>query len=110
MNNLPIKEFLLGGLTIGGIKYASENIDDIRIAGLIANIPVILMSSYMIKENKVKGFLKSYMKNLVILFFLASVLYYVHGKYDTKYKFNLICVFVIWTIINIGAFTSDNRS
>lgn len=104
MNNLPIKEFLIGGLIIGGIKYASENIDDIRIAGLIANIPVILMSSYMIKENKAKGFLKSYMKNLVVLLGLALVLYYVHGKYDTKYKFNLICVFIIWMIINIGAF------
>lgn len=104
MNNLPIKEFLIGGLTIGGIKYASENIDDIRVAALVANIPVILMSSIMIKDNKVKRFLKAYMKNVFMLFFLASILYYFHGKYNTDYKINLLCILIIWIIINIGLF------
>ena len=104
MNNLPIKEFLIGGLTIGGIKYASENIDDIRVAALVANIPVILMSSIMIKDNKVKGFLKAYMKNVFMLFFLALILYYFHGKYNTDYKINLLCILIIWIIINIGLF------
>jgi hypothetical protein len=104
MNNLPIKEFLIGGLTIGGIKYASDNIDDIRVAALVGNIPVILMSSIMIKDNKVKGFLKAYMTNVFILFFLASILYYIHGKYNTDYIKNLACIMIIWIIINIGLF------
>ena len=104
MNNLPIKEFLIGGLTISGIKYASENIEDIRVAALVANIPVILMSSIMIKDNKVKGFLKSYLKNIFMLFFLALILYCIHGKYGTSYKFNLLCIMIIWILINIGLF------
>jgi len=104
MDNLPIKEFLIGGLTIGGIKYVSDNIDDIRVAALVGNIPVILMSSIMIKDNKVKGFLKAYMTNVFMLFFLASILYYIHGKYNTDYKKNLACIMIIWILINVGLF------
>jgi len=104
MNDLPIKEFLIGGLTIGGIKYASENIEDIRVAALVANIPVILMSSIMIKDNKVKGFLSAYLKNIFMLFFLALILYSIHGKYGTIYKFNLLCIMIIWILINMGLF------
>ena len=102
--NLPIKEFLIGGLTIGTIKYVSENINDIRVAALVANIPVILISSIMIKDNKVKEFLKAYMKNVFMLFFLALILYYIHGKYNISYNINIIFIIVIWIIINIGLF------
>ena len=55
INSLP-GQFLIGGITVAGINYFSNNIANSAIAGVIASVPVGLPSTIFVKDAKGKNF------------------------------------------------------
>lgn len=56
-----VGQFLIGGLTVGGIAYFSNHINNTAIAGVIAAMPIGMPSSIFVDDDKVV----SYSKNLL---------------------------------------------
>ena len=64
LNSFP-GQFLIGGLTVGGIAFFANVLDNPVIAGVIAALPIGMPSSVFVDNNKVV----SYSKNLMFMTF-----------------------------------------
>ena len=64
LNSFP-GQFLIGGLTVGGIGYFANELDNPAIAAVIAALPIGMPSSVFVSNNKVIG----YSKNLMFMTF-----------------------------------------
>ena len=67
--------FLLGGLLFVTIKYLSMNYANIKYASTIAAFPIGLLSSYIITDNRVQKYAKSYCLNILVLL-VCSIIHY----------------------------------
>ena len=70
INSLP-GQFLIGGLTVAGINYFSNNIANTAIAGVIAGVPVGLPSTIFVKDAKVSDYSTHLLFMTAILFFVT---------------------------------------
>ena len=64
LNSFP-GQFIIGGLTVGGIAYFSNELDNPAIAAVIAALPIGMPSSVFVNDNKVV----KYSKNLLFMTF-----------------------------------------
>ena len=55
INSLP-GQFIIGGLTVAGIAYASNNASSPIIAGIIGALPIGMPSSIFVDDNKVTAY------------------------------------------------------
>jgi hypothetical protein len=94
-----IQSFMIGGLLFTGIKYTSSNVENIKVASMIAAFPIGLLSSYMIPTLKLNNYVKAYIINLVIVL-LTAPLFYILLKYTSRNK-ALILSILFWSILNI---------
>jgi hypothetical protein len=94
-----IKYFIIGGLLFTGIKYTSSNVENIKLASMIAAFPLGLLSSYIIPQNKLNKYVISYFINLFILLLVIS-LFYILLKYITRDKALLLSI-IFWSILNL---------
>tara|TARA_Y100000992_G_C21055877_1_gene391792 strand:+ start:229 stop:552 length:324 start_codon:yes stop_codon:yes gene_type:complete len=100
MYKFPIKEFLIGGVLFSAIKYSTDNIQDIRVSSMIAAFPVGLLSSLLINNKKIKGYSKSYMVSISILFLTSIAFYLLHYYTGLNRYINLLLAIFIWSIVN----------
>lgn len=95
MNSLP-GQFVIGGATVAGISYISNNLNNPLLAGIVASIPIGMPSTIFVEDNQ----LKSYTWNLLVMtsvLVLATLInYYLinHTKY-TKYE-SVDISFSVW--------------
>jgi hypothetical protein len=64
-----VGQFIIGGLTVGGIAYFSNHINNTAIAGVIAAMPIGMPSSIFVDDDKVV----SYSKNLLDMSFVLII-------------------------------------
>lgn len=103
-----LEKFLIGGITVSGISYLSNNINDTLLASMFATIPLAMPSSIFIDDNKVKGYSKHIL--LFDFFLLISTFqnwvlleYTKLNKYETV-SLSMITFFIlvyIYYIFNI---------
>jgi len=62
ISSLP-GQFLIGGLTVSGISYVSNILNNPLLGGIIAGIPLGMPSTIFVKDSNVKG----YTWNLMIM-------------------------------------------
>lgn len=68
LNSFP-GQFLIGGLTVGGIAYFSNELDNAVLAAVIAALPIGMPSSVFVADDKVV----SYSKNLMFMTFALII-------------------------------------
>ena len=68
LNSFP-GQFLIGGFTVGGIAYFSNELDNPAIAAVIAALPIGMPSSVFVTDKKVI----SYSKNLMFMTFALII-------------------------------------
>ena len=80
-------QFIIGGLTVAGIAYFSNNINNSAIAGLIAGVPIGLPSIVFVDDKRVASYISSLLITTGILFTVTAVCWYlVHHKKFDKFK------------------------
>ena len=73
--------FLIGGLIVSGIKFASENIPNLAVAAIIGGIPTGFLAISFLARNKKLDYAKNYY--FVTLSLLAAIFtYYILSKYN----------------------------
>ena len=80
-------QFIIGGLTVAGIAYFSNNVTNPAIAGLIGALPVGMPSSVFVDDSKVEGYAYNLMLMSIPLFLATILNWYLisHMKLD-KYE------------------------
>ena len=61
--NSMMGKFIIGGLTVTGISFVSNNLGDTILAGIIASIPIGMPSTIFVNDNNIK----SYTWNLLVM-------------------------------------------
>jgi len=73
--------FLLGGLIVSGIKFASETIPNPAVAAIIGGIPTGFLAISFLAQSKKMDYVKNYY--FVTLSLLAAIFtYYILSKYN----------------------------
>ena len=67
--NSFLGQFLIGGLTVGGIGYFANELNNPAIAAVIAALPIGMPSSVFVADDKVV----SYSKNLMFMTFALII-------------------------------------
>ena len=100
VKDLPIKEFLIGGVLFSIIKYTADNVADIRISSMVAALPIGLLSSLLIADKKLQVYSFSYAKSISILLLTSIVFSLLHSFTDLHRHINLILSIIFWILIN----------
>ncbi len=86
INSLP-GQFLIGGLTVAGIAYFSNNASNPLVAGLIGALPVGMPSSVFVDDSKVEAYSLNLMLMTIPLVLATISNWYLISKMKlTKYK------------------------
>ena len=73
-------QFIIGGLTVAGIAYFSNNVTNPAIAGLIGALPVGMPSSVFVDDSKVEGYAFNLMLMSIPLFLATILNWYLISK------------------------------
>ena len=82
--NSIIGQFIIGGLTVGGIAFFSNNISNPALAGVIAAMPIGMPSSVFVDDAKVE----SYAYNLLIMSVPLFIATFTNWYFISKMKLN----------------------
>ena len=97
-----VGQFLIGGLTVSGIAYFSNNINNTAIAGLIAAMPIGMPSSIFVDDRKVVNYSKKLLDMSFVLLLVTFLNWYLLAyTKTTKYKsvtISMIAFFVLGSI------------
>ena len=86
LNSLPA-QFIIGGLTVAGIAYFSNNASDPAIAGLIGALPIGMPSSVFVADSKVEAYAYHLMLMTIPLMLGTILNWFLIAKMKyTKYK------------------------
>ena len=86
INSTP-GQFLIGGLTVAGIAYFSNNASNPLVAGLIGALPVGMPSSVFVDDNKVEQYSLNLMLMTIPLVLATISNWYLISKMKfTKYE------------------------
>ena len=86
LNSLP-GQFLIGGLTVMGIAFFSNNISNTAIAGVIAGVPIGMPSTIFVEDNKAAAYMTNLLYATFILLFVTTLNWYLVAKKKiNKYK------------------------
>lgn len=78
-----IGKFIIGGLTVSGIAYFSNNISNPAIAGIIGAVPVGMPSSVFVDDSKVE----KYALNLLLMSIPLFISTFTNWVFIAKFKF-----------------------
>jgi hypothetical protein len=85
--NSLLGQFIIGGLTVAGIAYFSNNINNSAISGLIAGVPIGLPSTIFVDDKRVSSYISSLLVTTGILFAVTAICWYlVHYEKFDKFK------------------------
>lgn len=79
-----IREFIIGGLTVSGISYASNQINNTLLAGIIASVPIGMPSSIFVNDKDVL----SYAWNLLVMTFILLLSTFSNWYMLSQLKYN----------------------
>jgi len=95
--NSIIGQFIIGGLTVGGIAFFSNNVSNPALAGVIAAMPIGMPSSVFVDDNKVAAYSYNLLMMTIILLLSTAVNWYlISVKKMNKYHSVLISLAVFW--------------
>ena len=100
INSLP-GQFLIGGLTIAGINYFSNNIANTAIAGVIAGVPVGLPSTIFVKDAKVSDYSTHLLFMTAILFFVTLLFWVLYHKYKLDKYQGVEIAMGVWVLAGV---------
>lgn len=100
INSLP-GQFLIGGLTIAGINYFSNNIANTAIAGVIAGVPVGLPSTIFVKDAKVSDYSTHLLFMTAILFFVTLLFWVLYHKYKLDKYQGVEIAMGVWALAGV---------
>jgi len=98
-----LTNFLIGGLTVSGITYYANVINNPLIAGIIAAVPIGMPSSVLVND----GCLVKYSQNLMAMtaaLFIATVIYYYALKHGYNKYQSVIVGLLVWLFIAYGRY------
>ena len=98
---IPIKEFIYGGILFSVINYTANNVDNIFITSMIATVPTGLLASSLISNKKISDYSLSYFKSITTLFLTSIVFYFLHQFTKLNRYIVLLISVVFWIIINL---------
>lgn len=80
-------QFLIGGLTVSGISFLSNNIGNPVLAGIVASIPIGMPSTIFVKDSQVPAYTWNLLIMTSVLVFATIINYYLvnHVKLN-KYQ------------------------
>ena len=76
--------FLIGGLTVAGIAYFSNNLSNAALSGIIGAIPVGMPTSVFVDDSKVEA----YALNLLIMSIPLFIATFTNWFFISKMKFS----------------------
>jgi hypothetical protein len=79
-----VGQFLIGGITVAGIAYFSNNLTNAALAGVIGALPVGMPSSVFVDDAKVE----SYAYNLLIMSVPLFIATFTNWYFISKMKLN----------------------
>jgi hypothetical protein len=80
-------QFIIGGFTVGGIAYFSNNVSNPALAGLIGALPVGMPSSIFVDDAKVEAYAYNLMLMMIPLGIGTILNWYLISKMKyTKYE------------------------
>ncbi len=82
--NSLIGQFFIGGLTVSGIAFASNHINQPAIAGLIAAVPIGMPSTIFVDDNRIAD----YSYNLLIMTLVLFLSTFTNWFFINRLKFN----------------------
>jgi len=96
--NSTLGKFIIGGLTVTGISFVSNNVGDTILAGIIASIPIGMPSTIFVNDNNIKSYTWNLLVMTSVLVLSTIVNYYLinHAGYN-KYKSVSISM-ILWII------------
>lgn len=100
INSLP-GQFLIGGITVAGINYFSNNIANSAIAGVIAGVPVGLPSTIFVKDAKVSDYSTHLLFMTAILFFVTLLFWVLYHKYNMNKYQGVEIAMGVWALIGV---------
>lgn len=77
-------QFLIGGLTVAGIAYFSNNLSNAALSGIIGAIPVGMPTSVFVDDSKVEA----YALNLLIMSIPLFIATFTNWFFISKMKFS----------------------
>jgi len=83
LKSLP-GQFLIGGLTVAGIAYFSNNLSNAALSGIIGALPVGMPSSVFVDDSKVEA----YALNLLIMSVPLFIATFTNWFFISKMKFS----------------------
>lgn len=93
--------FLMGGFIIAGVKFLAMEVNP-SVAAVFGAIPIGMISSNFITDDKVERYVQSYL-GVVFMLLIAAITYYVLLK---KYEVNRYIAFgislALWAILSFG--------
>jgi hypothetical protein len=77
-------QFIIGGLTVAGIAYFSNNLSNAALSGIIGALPVGMPSSVFVDDSKVEA----YALNLLIMSVPLFIATFTNWFFISKMKFS----------------------
>ena len=100
-------QFIIGGITVAGIAYFSNNATNPAIAGLIGAFPIGMPSSVFVDDDKVEGYAYNLMLMTIPLMLATILNWYLISKMKlTKYESVPVSFFLFVLIGGVIVFTS----
>ena len=96
-----VGQFLIGGLTVSGIAYFSNNINNTAIAGFIAAMPIGMPSSIFVDDKKVVSYSKKLLDMSFVLL-IATFLNWFLLAYTKMSKYKTVSISML-TFIVLGS-------
>ena len=92
--------FLIGGITVSGIKYLSNRVDP-KYAAILGAFPIGLLSTYYITDMKnLSSYLDNYIKIIIIVAFSAFLyIQLLKNKINRTISFILSLIFWLTCIV-----------
>lgn len=96
-----ISAFLMGGFIIAGVKFLAMEVNP-SVAAVFGAIPIGMISSNFIADDKVEHYVQSYV-GVIFMLLIAAIVYYILLK---KYEINRYVAFgislTLWAILSFG--------
>lgn len=100
-------QFIIGGLTVAGIAYFSNNATNPAIAGLIGALPIGMPSSVFVDDDKVESYAYNLMLMTIPLMLATISNWYLISKMKLSKYESVPVSFILFIIIGgIIVFTS----
>ena len=100
VGSLPA-QFAIGGVTVAGIAYVSNHINNPTLAGLIAGVPIGLPSAVFVADGKVAAYSTKLVQATLLLILVTSEFWVLLNKFKfSKYK-SVGIAMLTWAVVGL---------